>query len=146
MVGLKVIDVPGATGYVDTNYLGKGQYAVAALDEVDFVWVHVEAPDEAGHESDLDKKIAAIQDCDQKVLGTILNGLKKRGERFRILLLPDHPTPIATGSHDPAPVPVILYDSESEESNAVPFDERARDEAKLRVPESHRLIELLFRE
>ncbi len=69
MVGLKIIDVPGATGYVDTNYLGKGQSAVAALDEYDFVWVHVEAPDEAGHESDIEKKIRAIEDCDGKVLG-----------------------------------------------------------------------------
>lgn len=146
MVGLKLIDVPGATGYVDTNYLGKGQYAVQALADRDFVWVHVEAPDEAGHEGDLDKKIAAIQDCDEKVLGTILDGLKKTSAEFRILLLPDHPTPIASTIHTAAPVPFILYDSTEEKHNSIPFDERALEESKLRVSEGHRLIEQLFAE
>ena len=105
--------------------------------------VHIEAPDEAGHEGRLDKKIAAIEDCDEKVLGTILNGMKGRGD-FRILLLPDHPTPIASQIHTAAPVPFILYDSSDERTNTVPFDERAVEEAKLRVPEGHRLIERLF--
>ncbi len=144
MVGLKLINVPGATGYIDTNYLGKGQYAVRALQECDFVWVHVEAPDEAGHEQDLDKKIAAIQDCDSKVLGTIISGLKSSREHFRILLLPDHPTPIATGSHSANPVPFVLYDSNDEKNNSIPFDERANNESQIKIIEAYRLIEMLF--
>jgi 2,3-bisphosphoglycerate-independent phosphoglycerate mutase len=144
MVGLEVIEVPGATGYVDTNYLGKGQYAVEALKKYDFVWVHVEAPDEAGHESSIDKKIDAIGQCDEKVLGTILNGLKQSGEDARILLMPDHPTPIATGSHSSQPVPFILFDSAKPESNNLPFDERAVHETKLAVDFAPNLMKMLL--
>lgn len=144
MVGLDVIDVPGVTGYVDTNYLGKGQYAVEALKKYDFVWVHVEAADEAGHESNIDKKIEAIQECDEKVLGTILNGLKKSGEDARILLMPDHPTPIATGSHSSNSVPFILFDSTKPETNNLPFDERAVPETKLRVNFAPDLMKMLL--
>lgn len=144
MAGLKVYDVPGATGYVDTNYLGKGQYAVAALSEYDFVWVHVEAPDEAGHESDIDKKIQAIQECDSKVLGTILDGVKAMEQDVRILLMPDHPTPIATGSHSSDPVPFILYDSTKPESNNLPMDERVVHDAKLVVEYTPDLMKMLL--
>jgi len=144
MVGLNVIDVPGATGYVDTNYLGKGQYAAAALDQYDFVWVHVEAPDEAGHESDIDKKIAAIQDCDEKVLGTILSAIKQRGYDARILLMPDHPTPIATGSHSSAKVPFLLFDSTKPERNILPMDERAVYDTDLIVDYAPDLMKMLL--
>jgi 2,3-bisphosphoglycerate-independent phosphoglycerate mutase len=143
MVGLKIINVPGATGYTDTNYLGKGQYAVEALKERDFAWVHVEAADEASHEGNLDAKIEAIEQMDEKVVGTILNGMAEIGD-FRLLVLPDHPTPVATGSHSSSPVPFILYSSASEKDNTLPFDERALHDAKLRVEEGHRLIELLL--
>lgn len=146
MVGLRLVNVPGATGYIDTNYLGKGQYALAALRDHDFVWVHVEAADEAAHEGNLDKKIEAIENEDKLVLGTILDGLAKTGEDFRILLLPDHPTPIATQAHSEEPVPFILYASNEERSNRIPFDERAREDAKLRVDEGYKLIDLLFQE
>jgi len=144
MVGLKVIDVPGATGYVDTNYLGKGQYAAAALDEVDFVWVHVEAPDEAGHEGDIEKKIKAIEDCDGSVLRTILDGVKKRGHDVRILLMPDHQTPISTGSHSSAKVPFLLFDSTRPERNALPMDERALNETDLIVEHTPDLMRMLL--
>lgn len=146
MVGLKVYDVPGATGYVDTNYLGKGQHALAALQDRDFVWVHVEAADEAAHEGKLDLKIEAIENMDRLVLGTILESLGESREEFRILLLPDHPTPTATQSHSSDPVPFILYSSNDNKDNHVPFDERAVEDAKLRVEEGHRLIERLFEE
>jgi 2,3-bisphosphoglycerate-independent phosphoglycerate mutase len=146
MVGLKVYDVPGATGYVDTNYLGKGQCAVDALKKHDFVWVHVEAPDEAGHEKDIDNKIEAIQECDEKVLGTILNGLKKSGEDARILLMPDHPTPIATGSHSTENVPFILFDSTKPEKNNLHFDERAVPETSLVVEHAPDLMRMLLGE
>jgi 2,3-bisphosphoglycerate-independent phosphoglycerate mutase len=145
LTGLKVIDVPGATGYIDTNYLGKGQYAVRALDQFDFVWVHVEAPDEAGHERDIDKKIKAIQECDEKVLGTILDGIKKRGYEVRILLMPDHRTPIATGSHSEGPVPFLLFDSTEVQRNHLPFDERAVEETQLRIEHAPDLMNLLLK-
>jgi len=144
MVGLKVMDVPGATGYVDTNYLGKGQYALSALNEVDFVWVHVEAPDEAGHESDIEKKIKAIEDCDSKVLGTILDGVKKQGHDVRVLLMPDHPTPIATGSHSSEKVPFLLFDSTKPEHNNLPMDERGAQDTKLVVEFAPDLMKMLL--
>jgi 2,3-bisphosphoglycerate-independent phosphoglycerate mutase len=146
MVGLKVLDVPGATGYIDTNYLNKGLAAVESMQNGDFVWVHVEAADEAGHEKKLDKKIEAIQEEDEKVLGTILNGIKALGEDARILVLPDHPTPIATGSHSPAMVPFILYDSTKLQSNNIPYDEQAVEETKLKVENASELLPLLFKE
>ena len=144
MVGLKVIEVPGSTGYVDTDYLGKARYALAALDEVDFVWVHVEAPDEAGHEGDIEKKITAIEDCDSKVLGTILDGIKKRGDDVRILLMPDHPTPIATGAHTSDKVPFLLFDSTKPERNTLPMDERGAYDTKLVVEFAPDLMKMLL--
>lgn len=146
MVGLKVVSVPGATGYIDTNYLGKGQYAVAALRDHDFVWVHVEAPDEAGHEQDIDKKITAIQECDEKVLGTILDGVKAMEQDVRILLMPDHPTPIATGSHSADPVPFLLFDSTKPERNILPMDERAVHDTDLLVEFAPDLMRMLLGE
>lgn len=144
MVGLRVVDVPGATGYVDTNYEGKGRYAAAALDGHDFVWLHAEAPDEAGHESDIDKKIEAIENCDRLVLGTLLDGIKKAGHDVRILLMPDHPTPIATGSHSPEKVPFLLFDSTRPERNTLPFDERVVHETSLVVEHAPDLMRMLL--
>jgi len=144
LAGLRIINVPGATGYVDTNYKGKGEYAISALDDYDFVWVHVEAPDEAGHERDIDKKIRAIEDCDEKVLGTILNGLAKKSLEARILLMPDHPTPIATGSHSAAKVPFLLFDSTRHERSSLPFDERAIEDTKLVIEFAPDLMRLLI--
>lgn len=144
MVGLKAFDVPGATGYVDTNYLGKGQYTVNAMADYDFVWTHVEAADEAGHESDVEKKIKAIEEMDEKVLGTIMNGIKKHGYDTRILLMPDHPTPIATGSHSSDPVPFMLYDSTRPERNILPYDERSVYETKLKVEYTPDLMKVLL--
>ncbi len=144
MVGLNVIDVPGATGYVDTDFLSKANCALAELDKKDFVWVHVEAPDEAGHEKDIEKKIKAIEDCDHKVLGTILNGVKAKGYDVRILLMPDHPTPIATGAHSPEKVPFLLYDSTKPAQNNLPMDERGALETKLVVDFTPELMKMLL--
>lgn len=143
IIGLKVVDVPGATGYVDTNYLGKGEMAFQQLEDHDFVFVHVEAADEAGHEKDIEKKIYAIEQLDELVLGTILHRMK-RFDDFRLLVLPDHPTPVSTGVHAPDPVPFLLYDSRRERDNRIPFDERALEEAKTFVDDGPRLIEMLF--
>jgi 2,3-bisphosphoglycerate-independent phosphoglycerate mutase len=106
--GLEVLEVPGATGYFDTNYDGKAQYALRGLKEKDFVYVHVEAPDEAGHMGDLRLKIEAIEAFDEKIVGAILNGMRDF-ERYKILVLPDHPTPLSVRTHTADPVPYIIY-------------------------------------
>ena len=105
---LEVIDVPGATGYYDTNYLGKAQYALNSLQKNDFVYVHIEAPDEAGHNGDLKAKIAAIEQIDKDIVGTILNYFNEHDD-VRILVLPDHPTPIELRTHTHEPVPFVMF-------------------------------------
>lgn len=106
--GFEIITVPGATGYLDTNYTGKGETAVRELSRKGLVYVHVEAPDEAAHNGDLTAKIRAIEDVDEKVLGTILKGIDAFDD-YKILLLPDHRTPIALKTHTDEPVPFVIY-------------------------------------
>lgn len=108
--GLEVIEVEGATGYIDTNYRGKAEAALDALKQKDFVYLHVEAPDEAAHGGLLKEKIQAIEDFDREVVGRVLDGLPEFGP-FRVLVLPDHPTPVARMTHTGAPVPYALLDS-----------------------------------
>ncbi len=108
--GLPSILVPGATGFLDTNYAGKVAAALDALRERDLVFVHVEAPDEAGHSGELPLKLQAIEDFDAKVVGPMRAGLDKLGD-YRLLVLCDHFTPLALRTHTPEPVPFILYDS-----------------------------------
>ena len=102
--------MPGATGYLDTNYAGKVEAALDALETMDFVYLHVEAPDEAGHTGELKNKLQAIEDFDYKVVGPMIQGLKTLGPH-RILLMPDHRTPLSLRTHSPEPVPFALYDS-----------------------------------
>ncbi|MBF0565863.1 MAG: cofactor-independent phosphoglycerate mutase [Nitrospirae bacterium] len=124
--GFRIIDVPGVTGYIDTNYVGKARYGVDALRDVDFVYIHVEAPDEAGHMGKMDDKIRAIEDFDRLVVGGVLEALDNRGNNgprspsgpndnsigdYRILIMPDHATPLAIKTHSREPVPFIIYDS-----------------------------------
>ncbi|HTY23214.1 MAG TPA: cofactor-independent phosphoglycerate mutase [Desulfomonilaceae bacterium] len=109
--GLEIIHVPGATGYLDTNYEGKVEAALRCLKDKDLAFLHVEAPDEAAHSGQHDLKIKAIEDFDDRVVRPVLQGLKAF-PRWRILLMPDHPTPIVTRKHSPDPVPFILLDSE----------------------------------
>lgn len=108
--GLKVVKVPGATGYIDTNYKGKAEYALKELEKMDFVCVHVEAPDEAGHQGDLKTKIRAIEDFDREVVGRVLDGIR-RFKDYRLLVLADHPTPIIKKTHTGEPVPFAIYPS-----------------------------------
>jgi 2,3-bisphosphoglycerate-independent phosphoglycerate mutase len=110
LAGLRSIEVPGATGYFDTNYEGKAECALKSLWDRDFVFVHVEAPDEAGHHGDARLKIEAIEAFDRRVVGPILKGMEVF-ENFRILLLPDHPTPICLRTHTADPVPYVIYSS-----------------------------------
>jgi 2,3-bisphosphoglycerate-independent phosphoglycerate mutase len=107
IAGLEVVTVPGATGYYDTNYQGKGDYAVKVLKRKDFVFVHVEAPDEAGHNGDLRAKITAIENFDKFVVGAVWDFLKNT-EDFRMLVLSDHATPVAVRTHVSDPAPFVM--------------------------------------
>ena len=109
--GMEIIAVPGATGYLDTNYQGKVAAALAALDRHDLVFVHIEAPDEVSHQGDLKNKLKAIADFDHLVVGPILAGLQRRGEDFRLTVTMDHFTPLSTRTHAELPIPFLLYDS-----------------------------------
>jgi 2,3-bisphosphoglycerate-independent phosphoglycerate mutase len=144
--GLDIINVEGATGYIDTNYLGKAEAALAALENHDFVYVHVEAPDEASHSGRLDHKIQAIEDFDRLVVGTVLEGIKKFGE-YVILCTPDHPTPVHLMTHTSEPVPFIIYrggdGSTAESTNGASSYSEEQAKATGLVVEGHRLMEML---
>jgi 2,3-bisphosphoglycerate-independent phosphoglycerate mutase len=144
--GMTVINVPGATGYLDTNYRGKAEYALRALRQQDVVFVHVEAPDEAGHEGNVKHKIKAIEDFDRLVVGTILGKVKSQKLKVKILVLPDHPTPIKYKTHTAADVPFVIYDSrdDRELTGIGAYNERAIRRSKFRVNAGARLLELLF--
>ncbi|MBI4744169.1 MAG: hypothetical protein HY776_05060 [Actinobacteria bacterium] len=109
-IGLAVIKVPGATGNFDTNYKGKAVYALNSLKENDFVFIHIEAPDEAGHIGDINAKIESIEKIDELVVGTVLDGLKSYPD-YKIMVVPDHPTPIKIKTHSADPVPFLIYSS-----------------------------------
>ncbi len=115
LTGMKVIDVEGATGNKETNFVGKGMAAVKAFEEGDdMVFVHVEGPDECGHQGDVEGKIFCLEQIDKLILKPVLSHLKKSGERYKILVMPDHYTPIRLRTHSADPVPFVLYDSENE--------------------------------
>lgn len=109
--GFKIINVPGATGYIDTNYRGKADAAIDALRERDFVYIHIEAPDEAGHNGNLKDKIQAIEDIDEKVIGPVLERAEKLFPEFRMLVMPDHATPIEVKTHTDDWIPCMIFDS-----------------------------------
>lgn len=106
--GLEIINVPGATGFIDTNFEGKAEYALKSLEKNDYVFIHVEAPDEAGHMGSISEKIKAVENIDSRLLPILLEGLKKFGD-FRIMVSPDHPTPVKRRTHVAEPVPCIIY-------------------------------------
>ena len=114
---MEVIEVEGATGNIDTNYIGKAKAALDALTRHDFVYIHVEAPDECGHRGECDNKVVSIEDIDEKIVKVLLDGLK--GEEFSIMILPDHPTPISIKTHSSTPVPYLIYRS-NEKVEGVP--------------------------
>lgn len=116
LTGMKVIDVEGATGNKETNFAGKGKAAVKAFEEGDqMVFVHVEGPDECGHQGDAEGKIFCLERIDDEILKPVLSHLKNCGERYKILIMPDHYTPISIRTHSADPVPFVLYDSENEQ-------------------------------
>jgi 2,3-bisphosphoglycerate-independent phosphoglycerate mutase len=142
--GLEPISVPGATGWLDTNYAGKVDHALKALQSKDFVFLHIEAPDEAGHQGDVQAKVQAIEDFDAKVVGPMLEGLRQRFDAFRVLLLPDHPTPLVLKTHVREPVPIALYGSGVEPDAGETFDESVRDKGSLDVQQGTELMRLLI--
>jgi len=145
-MGFDIINVKGATGYLNTNYFGKARAALTALKKVDIVYLHVEAPDEAGHNGDIKAKIRAIEDFDLKVVGTVLKGLK-RFKDYRVLLLPDHATPIKVRTHTDDPVPFAIYDNHiKRENKGVGFDESIRNKKdKLIFEEGYKLMGYFIR-
>ena len=145
ILGLKVINVPGATGYLDTNYKGKALYALDSLKNDDFVLVHVEAPDEAGHNGDSKGKIQAIEDFDRLVVGTVYEGVKKGNMAARILVTPDHATPIEIKTHARDPVPFVIYDTKKEIKSPVKkYCEREFAKLPLFIKAGHTMIERLI--
>jgi 2,3-bisphosphoglycerate-independent phosphoglycerate mutase len=121
--GLRVLEVPGATGYYDTDYGAKGRYALDALEKGDdFVFVHVEAPDEAGHQGSVEEKVRAIEAFDREVVGRVLEGIRK-WEEWAVLVLPDHATPISLKTHSEEPVPFAVLSSRGERGGGDRFDE-----------------------
>lgn len=144
--GMKVIEVPGADGTLHTNYVGKAQAAVDALtkDGYDFAYVHVEAPDEMGHQGSLPNKLEAIESLDAKVIRTVVEGMKAAGEEFRLLVMPDHPTPIRCRTHTSDPVPFLLYDSTRERRRIGFYNEEEAKASGILYPEGYKLIDTLF--
>ncbi len=123
LAGLRVIDVPGATGLADTNYEGKAQAAIKALETDDFVYLHVEASDEAGHDGDLELKLKTIEYLDSRMVGPIYSALKN--QEVAIAVLPDHPTPVAHRTHTNEPIPFLMYAPGIEPDSVETFDEVA---------------------
>lgn len=140
------ITVEGANGGLHTNYEGKAKAAVKALEEdgFDFVYIHVEAPDEMGHQGSIERKIQAIENLDEKVIKIVKEELEKRGEDFRMLVLPDHPTPIAIRTHCSDPVPYLLYDSTDEKDNTFAYSEKGGKESGNYIEQGHTIIDYLF--
>ena len=143
---MKVITVEGANGGLHTNYEGKAEAAVKVLTEdgYDFVYVHVEAPDEMGHQGSVERKIKAVENLDGRVIKTVVEGLKKSGEPFRVIVTPDHPTPIRLRTHVAKPVPYLLYDSTEELDRTWNYNEAEAEASKNYVANGHQLIDKLF--
>lgn len=143
--GLEVLPVEGATGYIDTNYRGKAEKALSSLDELDLVFVHVEAPDEMGHEGNVEGKVKAIEDFDALVVGTVLQGIG-RFDPFRIAVLSDHPTPLSLRTHvaDPSPFAVLSSRAGENQNRGTGYGERAASQAGTLIAPGHLFMETLI--
>ena len=144
--GMKVCQVPGATGSIDTNFEGKAQAAIDALtkDGCDFVYVHVEAPDEMGHQGLLKEKIRSIEYLDRRLIAPVEKAMEDAGEDFRMLVLPDHPTPIRLRTHTGDPVPYVLYDSTRQRKSIQKYTEAEAEATGNFEPNGYRLIDRLL--
>ena len=133
------IEVEGATGYTDTNYAGKGQAAIDALDSTDIICVHVEATDEASHEGDAEAKIKALEEIDTHIVGPLVAELKSRGE-YRVLVSPDHPTPIRTKTHSHGIVPFAITGTDVSPDDQTSYDEDQANASALQYPNGHEVM------
>lgn len=140
--GMEIIDVPGATGFFDTDYEAKGKYGIDALKRNDVLFIHIESPDEAGHAQLLDEKVKAIEQIDKFIVGPILDSLK--GQDYRAAILPDHPTPIDVGTHTRDDVPMIIYASDMPGDNCDAFNEKDVLEGSIAKKEGYKLIQRLI--
>jgi len=140
--GLDSIDVEGATGNVHTNFLGKAQAALKEIESgKDFVYVHLEAPDECGHRHEIDNKVKSIELIDELVVGTLLNGLEKHPD-YRIMILPDHPTPLSLRTHTSEPVPFLIYQkSDQIDSGCNGYDEFQAKKSGIMINDGYTLMD-----
>ena len=147
-VGAKmdVINVEGANGGLNTNYEGKGEAAYKALTEdgCDFVYIHIEAPDEMGHQGSYERKVKSIENIDAKIIGPLVEKLKANGTDFRLMVLPDHPTPVRLRTHTSDGIPYLLYDSTNEQNHNWKYNEKEAYEAHNTVLEGYKLINKLL--
>ena len=143
---MKVINVEGANGGLHTNYDGKAQAAVDVLTKegYDFVYVHLEGPDEMGHQGSVERKVKAIENLDQLIIRPIVEALEAAGEDFRMVILPDHPTPICLRTHTADNVPYLLYDSTDVQEHTWHYNEEEAEKTNNFVAEGHKLIDKLF--
>ena len=141
--GMQVCQVEGVTGSIDTNYAGKAQAAIDALlkDGCDFAYIHVEAPDEMGHQGHMKEKIMAIEDLDSRIIAPIKQAMEAAGEDFRMLVLPDHPTPLRIRTHSSDPVPYILYDSTRQRRKLSRYSEKEAAATGNFESQGHKLLE-----
>jgi 2,3-bisphosphoglycerate-independent phosphoglycerate mutase len=143
---MRSIDVEGATGNVHTNYTGKAEAAIGAFkDGADLVYVHVEGPDECGHRAEIDNKVLAIEQIDAKILSPVYEYLKSTGELFKIMVLPDHPTPVRLRTHTIDPVPFFIYSSAEELEGVESFDEESAATTGLYVRDGYTLMDRLVK-
>lgn len=140
--GMDVIKVPGITGFTDTNFKGKAEYAVNALDKYDYVFVHVEAPDEAGHLGSIEEKIKSIELIDKEMMPIIRNGLQKYGE-YRLLITPDHATPIELKTHSAEAVPAVLWGTGIKADSNKEYNEHIS--ASFNLEDGYKISELLIK-
>ena len=145
IIGLEPINVPGATGYYDTDYLAKAKYGIKSLKHKDFIFIHVEAPDEAGHNADLRAKITAIERFDSQVVGQILGHFQNRTD-FRILVLPDHYTPISLRTHTSEPIFFALHGQGVKKDGICAFSESAARESKLNFSQGWQLMNYFIKD
>ena len=144
--GMTNIQVEGANGQLHTNYEGKAQAAADALlkDGFDFIYVHVEAPDEMGHQGSVERKVQAVEYLDQRLIRPLKEALDVSGEAYRMMVLPDHPTPIRVRTHTADPVPFLLYDSRRTYGGPDVYSEKAARESGLKVARGCELMDRLF--
>jgi 2,3-bisphosphoglycerate-independent phosphoglycerate mutase len=144
--GMKVIDVPGANGGLHTNYEGKAKAAVKALleDGCDFAYIHVEAPDEMGHQGSISRKIEAIESLDRRVVAVVKKLMDESNEPYRLLITPDHPTPIRCRTHTSDPVPYVLFDSTCRKNTGATYNEKQAAASGNYEPDGYKLLDRLI--